>query len=656
MKKRCYGCMCLLDAKEKVCPLCGFDENTYFIVKNKNALMPGIVLKNRYLIGKVLGAGGFGITYLGFDKILNIKVAIKEYFPADLANRSESQGNRQKIHVTDRSCEESYHRGLEKFLSEARILARLSHEPGVVSVQNFFYDNNSGYIILNYLPGPNLKDMVEKMPRPMEAEEIVNLLLPLIKALGEVHKMGVIHCDISPDNIVLDEKGGLVLIDFGAAKTMDLNKKSMTIVLKKGYAPPEQYSSTIVKGPWTDVYSLCATIYFMVTHAIPTDAIARWSEDNLYDLYDLGMSVPKEFSEVIKKGMSLQVSERYQTMEALEKALVSSVKKRTGPAEGVTKRAEAFILDDTDPLYQTTVLYSDDPEYLDHDSSSAEPQDIGLETGSDSGREGGQPEGQPPAAKTAAAVKPASSKKKTGMALICILVLAAALALTLIYYWHIKHPPSSDPKGADTEVSSATESGPLDDSNDQSSEDTVSEKAEQESSTTAGPVNAKDNTEKIEKIYPDNAKEFQGHHYLVVNESMTWEQARKKCVEMKGHLATITSPEEQAFIRRLIEENWEKYHYWLGAADEDQEGNWKWITGEAWTYQNWEEGQPNNSTYYDKKHGQDYMELQATYGDNGEKEYMTWTDISEDGVSPDFTGAPEYNSTQYYGFICEWDE
>ena len=141
------------------------------------------------------------------------------------------------------------------------------------------------------------------------------------------------------------------------------------------------------------------------------------------------------------------------------------------------------------------------------------------------------------------------------------------MALTLIYYWHIKHPPSSDPKGADTGVSSATESGPLDDSNDQSSEDTVSEKAEQESSTTAGPVNAKDNTEKIEKIYPDNAKEFQGHHYLVVNESMTWEQARKKCVEMKGHLVTITSPEEQDFIRRLSEENWEKYHYWLGAAD-----------------------------------------------------------------------------------------
>ena len=247
MKKRCYGCMCLLEAGEKVCPLCGFNEDLYFIEKNKNALKPGIILKDRYLIGKVLGAGGFGITYLGFDNVLKIKVAIKEYFPADLARRSESQSDGTKVYVTDCSNEESYHRGLEKFLSEARILARLSNEPGVVSVQNFFYDNNSGYIIMNYLPGSNLKDMVEKLPRPMEAEEIINLLLPLIHALGEVHKMGVIHCDISPDNIVLDEKGGLVLIDFGAAKTMDLNKKSMTIVLKKGYAPPEQYSSTIVK-------------------------------------------------------------------------------------------------------------------------------------------------------------------------------------------------------------------------------------------------------------------------------------------------------------------------------------------------------------------------------------------------------------------------
>ena len=653
--------MCLLDAREKVCPFCGFNEDVYFIEKNKNALMPGVILKDRYLIGKVLGAGGFGITYLGFDNVLKIKVAIKEYFPVDLARRSESYRDGTKILVTDRSNEESYHRGLEKFLSEARILARLSHEPGVVSVQNFFYDNNSGYIIMNYLPGPNLKDMVEKLPRPMEAEEIVNLLLPLIHALGEVHKMGVIHCDISPDNIVLDEKGGLVLIDFGAAKTMDLNKKSMTIVLKKGYAPPEQYSSTIVKGPWTDVYSLCATIYFMVTHAVPPDAIARWSEDSLYGLYDLGMAVSREFSEVIKKGMSLQVSERYQTMEELEKALLSSIHRESGPAEGVTERAATFILDDTDPLFQTSVLFPDYPEQPGIQSPFSEDRDAGPGAGPGSGwRE------RPSVPDSAdSPQKTVSSKRTKIMAMVCVLALGAVLVLTLSYYQHMKKSPSSVQKRPEAEATADSEAAASGDTNDQGSKDAASdqgkgdassENAGPENSTVSDPAAATEMTEEIKKLYPDDAVEFQGHHYLLVNEPMGWKRAKKKCEDMKGHLATITSPEEQDFICRLIEEKGEKYHYWLGATDRNHEGNWEWITGEAWAYQNWEEGQPNNSDYYDKEHGQDYLELQATYGDNGDQEYMTWTDISEDGVSPDFMEGPEYNSTPYSGFICEWDE
>ena len=201
-----------------------------------------------------------------------------------------------------------------------------------------------------------------------------------------------------------------------------------------------------------------------------------------------------------------------------------------------------------------------------------------------------------------------------------------------------------------------SESASSGDSNNQGSNDASSENAGQEKDVVSDSVSTTEMTEEIRKVYPDDAEEFQGHHYLLVNDPMNWKQAKKKCEDMKGHLATITSEEEQDFIRRLIEEKGEKYHYWLGATDRKHEGDWEWITGEAWTYQNWEEGQPNNSEYYDQKHGQDYLEIQATYGDNGDKEYMTWTDISEDGVSPDFMEGPEYNSTPYYGFICEWDE
>ena len=159
------------------------------------------------------------------------------------------------------------------------------------------------------------------------------------------------------------------------------------------------------------------------------------------------------------------------------------------------------------------------------------------------------------------------------------------------------------------------------------------------------------------KTFPDNAiyNSENGHHYLVSNEPMNWDEADEACRSQNGHLATVTSSKEQDFIRHLIEEQGEQYHYWLGGTDKDDEGRWRWVTGEEWTYENWEYGQPNNDTGYDAN-GQNYLEVQATYGDNGSEEYMTWTDMAVDGVSPADMEEPEYNSTPYYGYICEWDE
>ncbi|MBR0373052.1 MAG: C-type lectin domain-containing protein [Mogibacterium sp.] len=156
----------------------------------------------------------------------------------------------------------------------------------------------------------------------------------------------------------------------------------------------------------------------------------------------------------------------------------------------------------------------------------------------------------------------------------------------------------------------------------------------------------------------DGVRAWNGHYYKLVDRPGYWTDAEQSCRGMGGHLVTITSPEEQAFIESLIENDGTLYHYWIGATDREVEGTFRWVTGEVIdenSYTHWEEDQPNNSLTEDPVNGQDYVEIQATRGDNGAEEYMTWTDIIDSGVSDLYKEAPEYNDTQYYGFICEWD-
>ncbi|MBQ6392642.1 MAG: protein kinase, partial [Eubacterium sp.] len=522
MKKRCYGCMSLMEKEDRFCSICGFHNESYLTKKPKNALMPGTLLKDRYLIGKVLGAGGFGITYLGYDKILAVKVAIKEFLPSQIATRSDSSEDRNNITVYEKSYITSYYSGLDKFLSEARILAQLNQEPGVVSVQNFFYENNSGYIIMEYLPGPNLKEMIKQLDHGMYEEEIINRLLPLMTVLGKIHQMGVIHRDISPDNIVLNDKGELTLIDFGAAKVLDLNKKTTTLVVKNGFAPPEQYGIGIPQGPWTDIYALCSTIYYLVTRRIPDNSFSRMANDNLVSLSNAGMPVSKQFSAVVKKGMSIQITDRYQTVDELKAALLSCLKMKYPSSEEHTYA--------TKPLHGTS------------DSESAWVSSSGnwkMESGDHGGKQG-------------------NKKQVSGVLLGIIMVLGGALLI----------------------LAGVGLARYLDRENKENvSVDNTVETVESTTSTTAVPATTTQPetppTEEVKKVvvpYPADAEVFKGHHYLLVNESMDWNKARKKCAAKKGHLATVTSQEEQEFIRGMIERNGEKYHYWLGGTDSGSEG------------------------------------------------------------------------------------
>ena len=160
---------------------------------------------------------------------------------------------------------------------------------------------------------------------------------------------------------------------------------------------------------------------------------------------------------------------------------------------------------------------------------------------------------------------------------------------------------------------------------------------------------------------PEEAKEYEGHHYMLYKDALTWTEAKERCEEEDGHLATITSQEEQDFIGSYIEENVPgKMHYWLGGTDENNESEWEWVTGEDFhSYENWERGmfsQPSNNLENDPEHGEDYLEIQATYPPDNPGEYLTWNDCCVTGDAPSNAGPPWYYSNQYFGYICEWDE
>ena len=293
---------------------------------NINALRKGVLLNGRYIVEEVLGMGGFGITYKGFDQILQIPIAIKEYFPREFVSRSQTaRGDSYNSRISLISDQEQFTEGLERFVSEARTLAHFNsrNNGSIVSVTDFFYENGTGYMIMEYLPGKSLKQMVMEMDQPMPEEEIIKLMLPVLEALELIHREKVIHRDISPDNILVNSKGKLTLIDFGSARDISVTPDGLTVVLKHGYAPIEQYTTTDKQGPWTDVYALCATMYFMVTHAVPDVAPNRLLNDGLLTLEQQGMPVSHTFSETIRKGLEIRRQDRFQNVAALRMALES---------------------------------------------------------------------------------------------------------------------------------------------------------------------------------------------------------------------------------------------------------------------------------------------------------------------------------------------
>ena len=277
-----------------------------------HVLKKGKKLNNRYVIDEILGEGGFGITYSGQDELLAMKVAIKEYYPHGFVTRNNMYD--EVITVTQTKYDDIFQKGKQKFLKEARSLARFNKEEGIVNVTDFFEENNTAYIVMEYLDGITLKEYL-KQNGVMSAQDVQELMTPLIRSLDAVHKSGLIHRDISPDNIMLLMNGKVKLMDFGAARDYtEAGEKSLSIVLKHGYAPEEQYRSHGIQGPWTDIYALSATMYKCITGITPAESIQRIIEDTVQPPSALGIPIPSGMEYALMKGLSISQKNRYQNL------------------------------------------------------------------------------------------------------------------------------------------------------------------------------------------------------------------------------------------------------------------------------------------------------------------------------------------------------
>lgn len=321
--KFCMGCMEQYEDEYTVCPHCGYIEGTP--AEESYYMEPGTILDKHYIVGKVIGTGGFGTTYLGWDYELGRKVAIKEYLPKEFSTRVKGV---QDITIYPGEKAEQFGAGITKFIEEAKRLVKFKTVPGIVKFYNCFEENKTAYIIMEYLEGETLKEHLMKgdsdtLYQPMPYEEARPILDCLLDALETVHREGIIHRDIAPDNIFLTKDGKVKLIDFGSSRfATTRHSRSLTVLIKEGYAPQEQYRSRGDQGPWTDVYSVAATFYTMLTGKVLQDAMEREANDQVQKPSKLGVKgLPKHVENAIMNALNRKIEDRTQSCEEFKKQL-----------------------------------------------------------------------------------------------------------------------------------------------------------------------------------------------------------------------------------------------------------------------------------------------------------------------------------------------
>lgn len=310
-----------------VCPRCGWCVGSSTVTLY---LRPGTVVNPPYRVARVLGHGGFGITYLGWDANLQIKVAIKEYMPREFAGRDPHTG---QVSAKSRAAREQFSAGLNRFLDEARTLAKFQQHPGIVSVLAFFPAFGTGYMVMEYVEGQTLKGYLDRRGR-LNWGQTLDIFMQIMDALRAVHKAGLLHRDIAPDNIYLCGDGRVKLLDFGAALAglsgPEKTEPARAVLVKSGFAPEEQYRDDGSQGPWTDVYSLAASMYYCLAGQAPPDALDRLKHDQLRPLADFGVLMPPPAEQLLHEALAVNSLQRPQSIESLQKQFIDLLEPQSG--------------------------------------------------------------------------------------------------------------------------------------------------------------------------------------------------------------------------------------------------------------------------------------------------------------------------------------
>ena len=322
--RRCMGCMREKPAGE-VCPACGWRDGTP--PASLLELAPGTNINGLYLLGRVVGEGGFGITYIGWDVTNARRVAVKEYFPRTAATRTT--GSSLVTPLSPQSAGD-FEYGLKRFSEESRVLTMFHDHPCIVSCLDFQSANGTAYLVMEYLEGKTLGSYLRERNGRIAGDAALSVTMRVLDGLREVHHHGLLHRDISPDNIFLTRSNGVKLLDFGAARfAMGERSQNLSIILKPGYAPPEQYLTRGRQGPQTDLYATAATMYRSVTGQVPPDAIERQTQDSLDPPNRLGAGLPPHIENALMRAMSLKMRDRFKTAQDFQSALAGG--RATGP-------------------------------------------------------------------------------------------------------------------------------------------------------------------------------------------------------------------------------------------------------------------------------------------------------------------------------------
>ena len=610
----CHNCKAILSPGSSFCSQCGarITEADYVSQSDGESnpiyLRPGTVLRMKYRINGVIGQGGFGITYDGTDIKLNMHVAIKEYFPNTMANR----------HATislDVSCSDNtrglYEQGMKNFLKEAQNMAKYAGEDNFVAVHDFFPENNTAYIIMEFVEGQNLKQYLQQHGR-LTMNETMPIILPVMNALAKIHSKGMIHRDISPSNIMILPDGRVRLLDFGAAREVTLDSQTMTTmsaVYKYGYSPIEQLTNGMKQGPFTDIYALCATIYEMLTGTIPPSPFTRYYEgDNLVPPSAMGVQIYPVQEEALMRGLAVRGEDRVQSIEELRTALCgvgvagtemgAQGERQGGVLPVILAGAAAFL--------SVLLIFMIGSNIL---AGKKKPQ-AGSQTIAQAEREEEQPQEQEP----------------------------------------LEEQPQEEQQAEQAEQ--AEETQPQTGQHAES----IQQIAQQES----GP----DDRQNV----PEGATRIGNNYYKVyqMDDIRTWPMAKEYCESQGGHLAVITSDDLNDELYDLCLKNGYESAF-FGFSDSDTEGHWKWVTSAQPGYRNWGPSEPNsgnyaedyamfstsqkNGTWNDSDFGYETTAFICQWGDDGIHDDEVITDIPSDAIV--------YNGHSYYLFdngMTSWAE